>query len=177
MNGSNMSMSTLDSFISIHHIKYNKIDVSIQYNLLVFSNTPFRHQLFLLSLNCPLLQLYAYTRIGGNNILCNLTRLTTCLGQWLARLTAIQKVPGSIPGYTLEIFLEVQGLERGPPSLVTTIGQLLDMRSSEIRLRKLKLRLRDNALLTIRLPSGSYHFSRSWPFGAVAPRIYLLIYY
>ena len=25
----------------------------------------------------------------------------------LARLTAIQEVPGSIPGYTLEIFLEV----------------------------------------------------------------------
>ena len=38
-------------------------------------------------------------------------------------------------------FLEVQGQERGPPSLVRTIGQLLDMRSSEIRLRKLKLRL------------------------------------
>ena len=25
--------------------------------------------------------------------------------QWLARLTANQEVPGSIPGYTLEIFL------------------------------------------------------------------------
>ena len=44
----------------------------------------------------------------------------TCLVQWL-------EVPGSIPGYTLEIFLEVQGLERGPPRLVRTIGQLLDM--------------------------------------------------
>ena len=32
---------------------------------------------------------------------------TTCLVCWLARLTAIQEVPGSIPGYTLEIFLEV----------------------------------------------------------------------
>ena len=27
--------------------------------------------------------------------------------QWLARLIAIQEVPGSIPGYTLEMFLEV----------------------------------------------------------------------
>ena len=62
---------------------------------------------------------------------------TTCLVQWLARLTAIQEVPGSIPGYTLDIFLEVQGLERGPPSLVRIIGQLLDMRSSEIRLSAL----------------------------------------
>ena len=40
----------------------------------------------------------------------------------LARLTAIQEVPGSIPGYTLEIFLGVQDLERGPPSLVSKIG-------------------------------------------------------
>ena len=69
---------------------------------------------------------------------------TACLVQWLARLTAIQKVPGSIPGYTLEIFLEVYGLERGPPSLVRTIGQLLDIRISEIRLRKLKLRFLAN---------------------------------
>ena len=37
-------------------------------------------------------------------------------------LTAIQEVPGLIPGYTLEIFLEVYGLERGPPSLVRTTG-------------------------------------------------------
>ena len=77
---------------------------------------------------------------------------TTCLVQWLARLTAIQEVLGLTPGYTLEIFLEVQGLERGPPSLVRPIGQLLDMRNSKIRLRKLKLRLRDSALLTTRPP-------------------------
>ena len=32
---------------------------------------------------------------------------TTCLVRWLARPTAIQEVPGSIPGYNLEIFLEV----------------------------------------------------------------------
>ena len=76
--------------------------------------------------------------------------LTTCLVQWIARLTAIQEVPGSIPGYILEIFLEVQGLDRDPPSLVRPIGQLLDKRSSEIRLRKLKLRLGDSALLTTR---------------------------
>ena len=30
-----------------------------------------------------------------------------CLVCWLARLTAIQEVPGSIPGYTLDMFLEV----------------------------------------------------------------------
>ena len=85
------------------------------------------------------------------------------------------------PGFDFRLyprnFSEVQGLERGPPSLVRPIGQLVDMRSSETRLRKLKLRLRDNALLTTRppvLPSGSNHFSRSWLFGAVAPRIYYL---
>ena len=33
--------------------------------------------------------------------------LTTCLVEWLARLIVIQEVPGSIPGYTLENFLEV----------------------------------------------------------------------
>ena len=79
-------------------------------------------------------------------------KLTTCLVQWLACLTAIQEVPGSIPGYILEIFLEVQGLERGPPSLVRRIGQLLDMRSSEIRLRKLKLRLRDKRFANHKAP-------------------------
>ena len=61
--------------------------------------------------------------------------LTTCLVQWLPRLTAIREVLGSIPGYTLEIFLAIQGLDQGPPSLVRTIGQLLDMRSSEIRFK------------------------------------------
>ena len=30
-----------------------------------------------------------------------------CLVQWLAHLTAIQEVLGSIPGYTLDIFLEL----------------------------------------------------------------------
>ena len=70
--------------------------------------------------------------------------MTACSLQWLARLTAIQEVPDSIPGCKpiLEIFLGVQDLERGPPSLVRTSGKLLDMRSSEIRFRKLKLRLR-----------------------------------
>ena len=48
--------------------------------------------------------------------------MTACLVYWLARLTAVQEVPGSIPGYTPEIFLEVKGLEGGPPSLVRTIG-------------------------------------------------------
>ena len=37
----------------------------------------------------------------------NIIIVTTCLVQWLARLTAIQEDLGSIPGYTLEIFLEV----------------------------------------------------------------------
>ena len=76
--------------------------------------------------------------------------MTACLIQWLVCLTAIQEVPCSIPSYTLEFFLKVQGLERGPPSLVRIIGQLLDMRSSEIWLKKLKLRLRDDTLLTTR---------------------------
>ena len=34
-------------------------------------------------------------------------QLKSSLVWWLARQTAIQEVPGSIPGYTLEIFLEV----------------------------------------------------------------------
>ena len=54
--------------------------------------------------------------------------------------TIIQEVPGLIPSCTLEI-LEVWGLERGPPSLVRTIGYLLDMRSSEIQLRKLEIKV------------------------------------
>ena len=83
----------------------------------------------------------------GNKVI-----MTTCLVQWLARLTAIQEVPGFIPCYTLEIFLEVQGLERGPPSLMRTIGQLLDMRSSKIRLRKLKLRLGDKRFANHKAP-------------------------
>ena len=37
-------------------------------------------------------------------------------------LTAIQEATGLIPGYTLEIFLEVSGLERSLPSLVRTTG-------------------------------------------------------
>ena len=32
------------------------------------------------------------------------------------------EVPGSILGYTLEVFLDVLDLERGPPSLVSSIG-------------------------------------------------------
>ena len=48
------------------------------------------------------------------------------------------------------------------------------MISSEIRFRKLKRRLRDNTLIITRpsaVPSDSYGFSRSWFFGALAPRI------
>ena len=67
-------------------------------------------------------------------------------------LTAIQEVPGLIPGYTLGIFLELQGLERGPPSLARTTGQVLDMRGNEIRLRKLKLRLRDKCFVNHKAP-------------------------
>ena len=53
------------------------------------------------------------------------------------------------------------------------------MRSSEIRWRKLKLRLRDKHFANRKapvLPSGSNRFSRSWLYGAVAPRIYLFIH-
>ena len=57
-----------------------------------------------------------------------------------------------------------------------------DMRSSKIRLRKLKLWLRDNILLTTRLPalpSGYNRVSRSLSLVAVAPGIFnlLLFYY
>ena len=93
--------------------------------------------------------------------------MIACLVQWLVHLTAIQEVPGSIPGYNLEIFLEVQGLVRGPPSLVRTTGYLLDIltsyfliresnclptRSSEIQLRKLKLKLRDKHFANHKAP-------------------------
>ena len=52
------------------------------------------------------------------------------------------------------------------------------MKSNEIWLRKLKLRLRDKRFANHKvpvLPPGSNHFSSSWLFGAVAPRIYLFI--
>ena len=48
------------------------------------------------------------------------------------------------------------------------------MRSSEIRLRILKLRLRDKCFANHEapwLPSGTNHISRSWLFRAVVPRI------
>ena len=65
-------------------------------------------------------------------------------------------------------------MERGLPSLLRAIGQLLNIRSGEIRLRRLKLRLRNNALLTTRtpaLPSDNNRFSCSWFFGSVLPQI------
>ena len=46
------------------------------------------------------------------------------------------------------------------------------MTSSEIRLRKLKLRLWDK-----RFANHSNRFSRSWLLGAVAPRIFIISYY
>ena len=48
-----------------------------------------------------------------DSITFNLTLILQDLTVWL---------PGSIPGYTLEIFLEVYDLERGPTSLVRPIG-------------------------------------------------------
>ena len=56
--------------------------------------------------------------------------------------------------------------------------ELLDMRSNEIRLRKLKLSLRYKRFANHKvpvLPSGSNHLCRSWPFGAVALRIYFYV--
>ena len=40
-------------------------------------------------------------------LVLNMSDLTAYLVKRLTRLTAIQEVPGSIPGYTVEIFLEV----------------------------------------------------------------------
>ena len=59
---------------------------------------------------------------------------------------------GSIPGYTLEIFLGVKGLEWGSFRPMKTVGEVLDT-SKEIRLRIFKLRLRDNTFLTRSPPS------------------------
>ena len=75
----------------------------------------------------------------------------------------------------LEIFLGKFSQERGLPSLMRTIGQLLYI-NSVIRLRKLKLRFSDNVLLTTSPPtlsSGSNGFCRSWVLGTVAVWIYL----
>ena len=50
------------------------------------------------------------------------------------------------------------------------------MRRNEIRLRKLKLRLRDKRFVKHKapvLPSGSKYFNRSWLFGVVAPWIFV----
>ena len=44
---------------------------------------------------------------------------------------------------TLRIYLGIYDLVRGPFSLVRTIGYSFDVRSSEIRLRKLKLTMWD----------------------------------
>ena len=49
---------------------------------------------------------------------------TKQLVSWLACLTTDHEVAGSIPGIST-IFKCGLGLERGPPSLVRTIGQLI----------------------------------------------------
>ena len=59
----------------------------------------------------------------------------------------MQEVPGSIPGYTLEIFLEVYGL---PGS--TQPREDNWVATSEIRLRKLKLRLREKRFANHKAP-------------------------
>ena len=46
-------------------------------------------------------------RFSVTNLWRHEKKLTTCLVWWLARLSVIQDVPGSIPGYTLQILLEV----------------------------------------------------------------------
>ena len=56
------------------------------------------------------------------------------------------------PAEPQNFFLEVQVLERDPPSLVRTIGQLPNMKSREIRLRKLKLRLMDKRFANHKAP-------------------------
>ena len=50
---------------------------------------------------------------------------TTSLVQWLACLTTDHEVTGSIPGISTNFKCGL-GQGRGPPSLVSTIGQLLD---------------------------------------------------
>ena len=53
-----------------------------------------------------------------------ITIMTAFVVQWLACLTIIRVVPGSIPRHALEIFLGVslKGLERDPSNLVRSIG-------------------------------------------------------
>ena len=87
----------------------------------------------------------------------------TSLVWWLACLTAIQEVPGLIPSYTLQFFLEVWVWNGVYPASWCRLGSYC-LRSSKTLIRKLKLRLRDKVLLTTRppaLPAGSNCFSRS----------------
>ena len=55
----------------------------------------------------------------------NVNHMTTSLAYWSACLTADHGVAGSIPGIFTNFKCGLD-LERGPPSLVRTIGQLLD---------------------------------------------------
>ena len=70
--------------------------------------------------------------------------MTACLVWWLARLTASQEVPDSISGYTLEIFFWKYRVWNGVhPTSCEGNWIAIWIGKSEIRLRKLKLRLRD----------------------------------
>ena len=65
-------------------------------------------------------------------------------------MSTITEVSGSIPGCVSLNFLGIQG-QRGPLTLQRSIRQLFDVRSSENRLRILKLSLMYSTLLTTRL--------------------------
>ena len=59
-------------------------------------------------------------------------------------VSLVQKVASSILGYNLQIILEIHDFERGPPTLEYN-WVALDVKSREIPLGKLKLRLEDYA--------------------------------
>ena len=78
---------------------------------------------------------------------------TASVMQWFASQTTIQEVPGSIPGYMLEIFSGNIGSGTGSTQLREDDWVATWLRNSEIRWRKLKLGLRDNAIDNHKAPS------------------------
>ena len=65
-----------------------------------------------------------YNRKWKDNIRMNLKEMSASLVQWLAFLTTDHEVAVSIPGTSTKFKCGLD-LERGPPTLVRTVGQLL----------------------------------------------------
>ena len=86
----------------------------------------------------------------------------------MSSVSIIPEVLSSIPGYALKFSWNVgSGAGSTQPREDNWVPPCLAMRGNEIRLKKLKLRVRNNDLLTTRapaLPSCSNRFSWHWVF-------------